>query len=277
MKIIFKLFITFSVIILNACSANITETNSFTISGSDTMFDLTSNLAAEYMKEHPGISINVIGGGTASGIRALIKGETDICTASRNLKPDEAKALADYYNSLGMVYLIAKDGLSIYLHPGNNVKNLSMSQLKDIFTGKINNWKVLGGKDTVIIPVIRNPNSGTYLYFKEHVLEDEEYSPNCLIEPTTKEIAKFVSEHTNAIGYGGMGYSLNVFNAAINGVEPLEKNIHNDTYPISRYLHFYTTKNPKGLIKDFIDWVLSPAGQSVVRKSGYIPLWENQL
>lgn len=241
------------------------------------MFELTSNLAEAYMKENPTVSINVKGGGTAEGINALIKNKTDICTASRNLKPYEAKLLAEYYGSLGLVFLIAKDGLSIYLNKNNHVKNISLNQLKKIYTGRIKNWKEIGGKDLQIIPVTRNPNSGTYLYFKEHILDGEEYLASKVVESTTNEIINFISENENAIGYGGMGYIGNVFHANIEGIEPNSENVRNDTYPITRYLHFFTTKTPGGAIKKFIDWVLSPAGQGIVRKSGYIPLWENKL
>ena len=263
-----------SFLIINSCSVKPVESNLIQIVGSDTMFELTSLLAEEYMKEHPGISINVQGGGTAEGIKALIKGETDICSASRNLKPNEAKALAEYYGSLGLVFLIAKDALSIYLNPNNKVKQLSLEQLKNIYEGKIINWKELGGKDTMIIAVIRNPNSGTYLYFKDHILEGEEYGLSSITKPTTREVVKFVAENVNAIGYGGMGYNENIIHAKIENIDPIENNIRNDTYPIIRYLHFFTTKTPGGVVKSFIDWVLTPAGQSIIRKSGFIPLWE---
>lgn len=272
-KSILFLFIT----LIAGCSGSRLDNYTFRIAGSDTMLELTSNLAEVYMKEHPGISIKVEGGGTAEGIKSLIKGNTDICTASRNLKPEESKLLADYYHSVGLIYLIAKDGLSIYIQPSNPVKNLTMNQLKDIFTGKINNWKTLGGKDTAIIIVTRNPNSGTYLYFKEHVLLGENYTSNSIVEATTKAIVNYISEHSNAIGYGGMGFNKKVFHLKINGIESIEANVINDTYPITRYLNFITTNSPNQIVKEFINWVLSPAGQSVVRNSGYIPLWENKL
>jgi phosphate transport system substrate-binding protein len=275
-RVLYKYFIIL-LLIFNSCSYKPIETNEIRIVGSDTMLELTSKLAELYMKENPGISIIVEGGGTAEGIKALIKNQTDICTASRNLKPEETKLLADYYGSLGLVFLIAKDALSIYVNPKNTVNDLSITQLKEIYSGKVNNWTMLNGKDTLIVPVVRNPNSGTYLYFMEHVLEGNEYTPNSVTEPTTKEIVKFVEDNENAIGYGGMGYKGNVIHARINGVEPSENNVRNDTYPIIRYLHFFTTKTPSGTIKNFIDWVLSPTGQSVVRKSGFIPLWENKL
>jgi len=273
--ILLHLFLIY--VLLIGCSSNISNRNIVTISGSDTMFELTSALAQEYMKEHPGISVQVEGGGTAAGIKSLIDGNIDICTASRNLKPYEAKALADYYGSLGLVFLIAKDALSIYSHPQNPVSNLTSEQLKKIFTSHITNWKEVGGVDTTIQTVIRNPNSGTYLYFKDHVLEGEEYAPNSIVIPQTKDIVKRVEENVNAIGYGGMGYTGNVTHIKIDGVEPTEQNVRNDNYPIIRYLHFFTTKYPTGEVKRFIDWVLSPAGQSVVRKTGFIPLWESKL
>jgi phosphate transport system substrate-binding protein len=265
------------VVLVYSCSFKPTEENEITIVGSDTMLELTSNLAEEYMKQNNGISVLVFGGGTVTGIKALINNQTDICTASRNLRPDEAKLLADYYGSLGLVFLIAKDALSIYVNPKNDIQDLTQSELKKIFSGEITNWNTLGGKDTAIVTVIRNPNSGTYLYFKDHVLEGVEYNDNAMVEPTTKEIVKFIEVNENAIGYGGMGSKGNIIHAKINGVEPTENNVRNDTYSIIRYLHFFTTKAPGGEVKRFIDWVLSPAGQSVVRKSGFIPLWENKL
>lgn len=275
MKTILHIFLVYGLLL--GCSSNISNRNIVTISGSDTMFELTSALAEEYMKEHPGISVKVGGGGTAAGIKSLIDGNIDICTASRNLKPFEAKALADYYGSLGLVFLVAKDALSIYTNPQNPVDNLSADQLRKIFTSQIKNWNEVGGVDTTIQTVIRNPNSGTYLYFKEHVLEGDEYASNSIVIPQTKDIVKQVEENVNAIGYGGMGYTGNVTHLKINGVEPTEQNVRNDTYPIIRYLHFFTTKYPTGQVKSFIDWVLSPAGQSVVRRSGFIPLWETKL
>ncbi len=241
------------------------------------MYELTSKLAEYFMKDNPGISIRVTGGGTASGIKQLIKGEIDICTASRNLKPDEAKQLADYYGSLGLVFLIAKDALSVFVNENIPIDNLTTNQLKKIFKGEITNWNELGGPDSLIQIVIRNPNSGTYLYFKDHVLEGEEYCQDAIIIPTTREIINFVGKNFNAIGYGGMGYKGNVKHIRIDDIEPTEANVRNDTYPISRYLHFFTTKSPGGNTKKFIDWVLSSAGQSIIRQTGFIPLWENKL
>lgn len=273
--LIFSLILT--VISVLGCSFKPTGENIIIISGSDTMYELNEKLANEYMKENPEVAVYVKGGGTKLGINDLIKNKTDICASSRNLKPDEAKLLAEYYGSLAVVYLIAKDGLSIYVNPSNFVNDLTLEQVKRIFTGKIKNWKDVGGKDTVIIPVLRNPNSGTYLYFKEHVLDDEDYTENGITLPSTREIVKFISENENAIGYGGVGYKEGVIQIKIDGVPPTELNIRNDTYSITRYLHFFLSKSPSGRVKDFIDWVLSPSGQSVIRNAGFISLWEYSL
>lgn len=272
MKIFSIIFV--GIIGLTSCSYKPVDVAVIKIKGSDTMKELTENLARKYMEQHPGVSVYVDGGGTATGVRALTRGEVDICTASRNLKPEEAKVLADYYGTLGIFFLVAKDALSIYLNPDNPVKDLSIKQLKNIFECKTVNWKVLGGRDQRIIPVIRNPNSGTHLYFKEHILGGDDYCNNVVVESTTRSVIEFISEHSNAIGYGGMGYKGDIFDAKIEGIEPSVKNAQNDTYPITRYLHFFTSKIPSGIVKDFIDWVLSPDGQKIVEDSGFIPLWE---
>lgn len=273
-----KFFISYLIVLsLWSCSFKPTGENIIIISGSDTMYELNEKLANAYMKENPEVSVYVKGGGTKLGINDLINNKTDICASSRNLKPNEAKLLAEYYGSLAVVYLIAKDGLSLYVNPNNIVNDLTLQQVKQIFTGKINNWKNVGGKDTVIVPVLRNPNSGTYLYFKEHVLDDEDYTENGITLPSTRKMIKYISENENAVGYGGVGYKEGVIQIRIDGVPPTELNIRNDTYPITRYLHYFLSKSPSGKVKDFINWVLSPSGQTVIRNAGFISLWEYSL
>jgi phosphate transport system substrate-binding protein len=175
---------------------------------------------------------------------------------------------------VGLFYLVAKDALCVYVNSNNPVKKLSLNEVRKVFDCEINDWSALGGKHQKIIPVIRNLNSGTHLYFKEHVLEGEDYCADAVVIPTTPEIIEYVEKNENAIGYGSIGYQGNVVRAKIDGIEPSEENARNDTYPITRYLHFFTTNVPGGTIKDFIDWVLSPEGQNVVKQSGFIPLWE---
>lgn len=272
MKILLGLML--SLLFLLGCSSQMNQISVIKIKGSDTMLELTEKLAEVYMKENPGVSIYVYGGGTALGVKALINGEADITTASRNLRPEESKDLADYYGTLTMIFLVAKDALSIYLNPANPVKNISKEDLRNIYECKITNWKDIGGLDEKIIPVIRNPNSGTHLYFKDHILEGESYCKNSVVQPTTRDVINFIMKSKNAVGYGGVGYRGEVKSALINGIEPSEKSARNDTYPITRYLHFFTAKVPTGAVKDFIDWVLSPEGQQIVDQSGFISLWE---
>jgi len=237
------------------------------------MLYLTKLLAEEYMKSNTSISIYVEGGGTAAGIKSFVKGETDICTASRVLKGEEVKILAEHFGSIGVSFIIAKDALTIFVNPKNKIKDFNLDQVKKIFTGKIKSWKELGGEDIPIQVLIRNPNSGTYLYFKEHVLNGEEYSSDAETKPTTQSIVEDIIYNKNFIGYGGIGYQKELINASIEGIEPTEENARNETYPISRYLYFYTQNTPTGLTKNFIDWVMSPEGQRIVKKAGYIPLW----
>jgi phosphate transport system substrate-binding protein len=271
-KILFLLLISF---LLAGCSrSRIDANNSIRIKGSDTMLYLTNLLAREYMRNNPSVSIYVEGGGTATGIKALGEGTIDICTASRPLMGDEVKILADKYSSVGMSTIIAKDALSIYVNLKNPLQNISIEQLKKMFLCEIKNWSQLSWENKGIVAVSRNPNSGTYLYFKEHILDGEDYCEEIQIKPTTESIVKFVSENIYAIGYGGIGYLTDsVKTLQINGINPTEENVIEDVYPIGRYLHFNTLRQPEGKVKKFINWVISNEGQRIVRESGYIPIW----
>ena len=266
-------------IILSACSGSVSEMNStIRIKGSDTMLYLTKILAREYMKTNPGISVYVEGGGTVTGIKALAEGEIDICTASRPLEGEDIKLFAEKFRSIGVSTLIAKDALCIYVNLKNPVNNLEVEQLKHIFICNINDWVELGWDNEKIILVGRNTNSGTYLYFKEHVLDGNDYCDQMNVEPTTESLVRFVSANQYAIGYGGIGYVTDsVKTLKINGLSASKENVLNDKYPISRYLHFYTIQPPQGKIKDFIDWVISDEGQKFISQSGYISIWSKNL
>jgi phosphate transport system substrate-binding protein len=242
--------------------------------GSDTMLILMRQWAEEYMKKYKDVSIYVEGGGSALGIRALINNEVDICAASRTMLPGEVRQLAEKRNRLGIAFLVAKDALSIYINRENPVRNLSMKQLQDIFTGRTRNWREVGGKDLPIKVISRSPNSGTFLYFREHVLNDLPYTEDAVIKNTTNEIVNTVFEDESAIGYGGTAYGEEVRHCRIENVSPTLENVHNDTYPIIRYLYLYTVDIPEGTIKDFIDWALGQEGQAIVARVGFIPLWE---
>ncbi|OGU33155.1 MAG: hypothetical protein A2057_10345 [Ignavibacteria bacterium GWA2_35_9] len=272
MKTLLVLVISFSFISCSGSGVNPNKT--IKIKGSDTMLYLTNLLALEYMKSNPDVSIYVEGGGSATGIKTLSEGIIDICTTSRTLKGEEVKILADNYRSVGMSTIIAKDGLSIFVNLKNPAENISLEEVKKIFKCEIKSWNQFGWDNKEIIAVSRNPNSGTYLYFKEHILEGEDYCPDIQIKPTTESIVKFVSENLYSIGYGGIGYLTDsVKSLKVNGIIPSEETVIDDSYPISRYLHFYTLRQPEGEVKKFIDWVISDEGQRVVRESGYIPIW----
>jgi phosphate transport system substrate-binding protein len=248
--------------------------HSIRIKGSDTMVFLVQRWAEAFMKTHAGIAVYSEGGGSATGIRALINGTTDICATSRPWQPEEVKELVEKQGSLGISILSAKDALSIYLHPENPLQNLTLDQIKDIFTSRVANWQSLGGHDEQIVVLNRNPNSGTYLFFEEHLLLGETYSSSAKTLPTTLSIVQAIAKNRAAIGYGGFAYGDSVQHASVNGIAPTPENVRNGKYPISRYLYLYTVSQPHGIMKQFIDWVLSPEGQRVVQEVGYIPLYE---
>jgi len=249
-----------------------------TVKGSDTMVVLGQRWAEEYMKKHAASTIQVTGGGSGTGISALINGTTDICEASRAMKDAEKKQLAGKAGAPPVETVVARDGLSVYVNDSNPIKELTMAQLKAIFTGKVDNWKALGGPDARIIPYSRENSSGTYVFFKEHVLQNADYTPRAQAMPGTAAVVNAVVKEKNGIGYGGAAYAKGIKVLKVKkddqspAIEPDDKTIKNGTYPLSRPLFFYTRANPSAEIKAFIDWVLSPEGQGIVTKVGYFPI-----
>ena len=249
-----------------------------TIKGSDTMIILGQRWAEQYMDGNPGKVVQVTGGGSGTGIAALINGTTDICQASRPMKDDEKKKLRDRFQTMGTEIPVARDGLAIYLHDANPVRELSLDQLRSIYTGQFTNWKQVGGADAPIVLYSRENNSGTYVYFKDHVLQGRDYSARCQTLPGTAAVVNAVARDRNGIGYGGGAYAKGVRecgvkkNAASPAVLPTAAAVRDGSYPISRYLYFYTRTRPAGDVKKFVGWVLSDAGQSVVTLVGYYPV-----
>ena len=249
-----------------------------TVKGSDTMVILAQRWAEKYMEKHPGITVQVTGGGSGIGIAALINGATDICNASRPMKQSERDKLKARYNTLGVEVKAAKDGISLYLNDKNSVKELTIDQIKQIYTGKLTNWKQVGGKDAKIIVYGRENSSGTYVYFKDNVLEGEDYTSTMQSLPGTAAVVNAVAKDANAIGYGGAAYAKGVRFAAVKkdasspAYVPSEETIKNNSYPITRYLYMYLKTRPTGEIKDYIDWILSREGQDIVAKVGYFPV-----
>jgi phosphate transport system substrate-binding protein len=254
------------------------QAGTITVKGSDTMVVLGQRWAEEYMKKHKDVTVQVTGGGSGTGISALINGTTDVCEASRAMKDAEKKQLADKAGGAPVEITTAKDGLSVYVNDTNPVNELSMAQLKGIFTGKITSWKDVGGPDAKIIPYSRENSSGTYVFFKEHVLENADYTPRAQAMPGTAAVVNAVTKEKFGIGYGGAAYAKGIKIIKVKkdpagaAVAPSEATIHDGTYPLSRPLYFYLRPNPSGEIKGFTDWVLSPEGQEIVKKVGYYPI-----
>lgn len=248
-----------------------------TIKGSDTMVILAQRWSELY-PDKKNVEFQVTGGGSGTGVAALINGTTDICSSSRPIKKDEVAQLEKKFGYKGLEIRVAMDGLAIYVHKDNPVKQLSLAQIKDIFTGKFTNWKDVGGLNKPILLYSRENNSGTYEFFKEHVLNKQDFASNTQHMAGTAALINAVSKDPNSIGFGGAAYAKNVKAIAVSkdgsgkGVVPSDKAIHSGEYPISRFLYFYLNQKPSGNIKKFIDWVISPAGQKVVTEVGYYPI-----
>lgn len=248
-----------------------------TVKGSDTMVILSQKWAEAFMKSHPDIIIQVTGGGSGTGISALINGATDICNASRPMKKSEIEKLKERHNTLGVEIPCAKDGITVFLNNTNPVSELSIGQLSDIFSGKVTNWKQVGGKDAPIKLYGRENSSGTYVFFQEEVVKGD-FAPSCQTLPGTAAVVNAVMKDVNGIGYGGAAYAEGIKickvkkDATSPAYEASAENIKKGLYPISRYLYMYTTNRPAGEIKEFIDWTLSPEGQKMVTEVGYFPV-----
>jgi phosphate transport system substrate-binding protein len=249
-----------------------------TVKGSDTMVVLGQRWAEEYMKKHAGTAVQVTGGGSGTGISALINGTTDVCEASRSMKDTEKKQLAEKAGGPPEEITVARDGLSVYVNGSNPLNELTMAQLKGIFTGKITSWKELGGPDARIIPYSRENSSGTYVFFKEHVLQNADYTPRAQAMPGTAAVVNAVSKEKFGIGYGGAAYAKGIKilkvkkDDATPGIAPSDVTIKDGSYPLSRPLFFYLRPKATAEIKAFTSWVLSPEGQAIVIKVGYFPI-----
>jgi len=248
-----------------------------TIKGSDTMVILVQRWT-EMFPDKTAVEFQVTGGGSGVGIAALLNGTTDICASSRPMKPAEVEQMKAKYNYKGLEVRVARDGLAVYVHKSNKIKQLTMEQVRLIFTGKVTNWKQLGGADKPINLYSRENNSGTYEFFKEHVLLKQDFAPQAQHMAGTAALINAVSKDPNAIGFGGAAYAKNVKALAIAQeagkpyIAPTEATILDAQYPISRFLYFYLSKRPEGNVKKFIDWVISKQGQKVVTDVGYYPI-----
>jgi len=253
-----------------------------TVKGSDTLVILAQKWAEVYMREHPATKIQVTGGGSGIGFAALQNNTTDIADASRPIKPAERVACIKSFGKDPREYKVALDGLSIYVHSSNPLNEVSIDQLDQIFTGKVTNWKDLGGPDSPITVYSRENSSGTYEFFKEHILKGKDFVSSAQTMPGTAALLQAVSNDPKGIGYGGAAYGhgakvLKVKKTSDGpAIEPTEENVLSGKYPIWRYLFNYV--NPakdKDEIAAYLKWIQSAEGQKIVKDVGYYPLPEN--
>jgi phosphate transport system substrate-binding protein len=254
------------------------EKESITIKGSDTVLPLAQMEAEKLMVKDSSVTVSVVGGGTGVGITALLEGTTDIAMASRDLKTEETLKFKEAKIEI-VKRLIAYDALSIVVHPGNKVSQLTREQIEKIYTGEIKNWKEVGGEDLQIVAYSRESSSGTYEYFKEEVLDDKNYATDILSMPATGAIVQSVSQTKGAIGYIGLAYqtkSVKQLSVSYdNGktyVAPSVAAAKDKSYPISRPLFFFYDKVDTEKVNSIVDFTLSEEGQKVVSEIGYVPL-----
>ncbi|MCE5200476.1 MAG: phosphate ABC transporter substrate-binding protein [Armatimonadota bacterium] len=255
------------------------------IKGSDTMVNLGQAWAEVYMKTHSGANVAVTGGGSGTGIAAMIQGTTDIAESSRPMKEEE-KALAEKRGTNPVEHEVALDALSVIVNHSNPISKLTIDQLSNIFTGKITNWKQVGGLDEKIVLLSRDKNSGSHVFFLEHVVRrgnekgPEEYAQSTLMMPSSEAIASQVATDKGTIGYVGLGYvdpkkhkALTIAKTAAGPfIKPSIDTAIDHTYPISRPLYWYTNGQPKGEIKSLLEFVMSTEGQNIVDKLGFAPI-----
>ncbi len=251
--------------------------NAQKIKGSDTCLPLVQKEAEAYKKKFPTSSITITGGGSGVGISALMDGSCDLSMSSRKLKMDEKLKLQEAGKSYKEV-IMANDALSVIVNPANKVSQLTRVQLEGIYTGKIKNWKEVGGDDLTIVVYSRESSSGTYEFFKEKVLMNKNYASTALNMPATGAIVQSVSQTKGAIGYVGLAYmesDVKAIAVSFDGktfVKPSMENAINKTYPVVRPLYFYYNVTKEKTVKPFIDYILSAEGQAIVKQVGFIPL-----
>ncbi len=247
---------------------------SVTVEGSDTMVNLGQAWAEAFSEEHPNVMVSVKGGGSGNGIAALINGTIDFANASREMKSEEIQ-LAESKGIKPIETAVALDGITVVVNPSNGVSGLTLDQLGKIYRGEVANWKDVGGADKGIVLLGRDTSSGTYEYFKEEVVgKGAEHSKSMLNLPSNQAITEEVKGNDGAIGYIGIGYAEKAGAAvkllSVDGVEPTAESVLSGEYPLSRELHMYSNGEPEGVLKAYIDWILSPAGQAIAEEQGFV-------
>ena len=254
------------------------------IKGSDTIVNLALAWAEQYQAEHPEISISVTGGGSGTGIAALLNKTVDIANASRQMQAEEIqKAQASGFEPVEFV--IARDAIGVIVNPANPVGQLTMQQVSDIYSGRINNWSQVGGRDWPIVRLSREVNSGTHVYFRDTVIRlgDKNnktlFATDTLLLPSSEGIVSEIRLNPNAIGYDGLGYipsDLKTVALARDATSPYVlpsiTSVNDKSYPVARDLYMYTAGQPTGAVKAYLDWVVSPEAQTIVANLGFVPI-----
>src|SRR5512146_1396737 len=255
--------------------------------GSDTIVNLALAWAEQYQQEHANIRISVTGGGSGTGIAALINGTVDIANASRQISADETKQ-AEAKGIKPEEFVIARDAIAVIVNPENPISRLTLQQISDLYSGKIKNWRELGGDDRPIVRLSRETNSGTHVYFLETVVrlgsktDKTLFSMDTLLLPSSEGIIAELRDNPDAIGYDGLGYvptdgSIKVLAVAVDAGSPYTlpsvQTVNGKTYPIARDLYMYTAGDPQGAAKDYLDWIRTSAeAQDIVGKLGFVPI-----
>jgi phosphate transport system substrate-binding protein len=289
-RFILLVFILFALVFTSACgpassggAASDSSEAYIENKGSDTIVNLALAWAERYQSEHPEVRISVTGGGSGTGIASLINKTVDIANASRKIKEEEIKEATT--NGVEPVeHIIARDAIAVIVNPENPVSQLTLKQISDLYSGKINNWKEVGGDDRPVVRLSRETNSGTHVYFLETVLRlgnsDDKtlFSMDTLLLPSSEGIIAELRQNPNAIGYDGLGYvpkDLKMIAIAeeegSSYVLPSIETVNDKSYPIARDLYMYTNGEPTGLVKEYLDWIISPEAQEIVAELGFVP------
>jgi phosphate transport system substrate-binding protein len=252
--------------------------------GSDTLVNLALAWAEAYHQQYPQVEISVTGGGSGTGIAALINGTVDLANASRQIKTEEIQQATDN-GIIPMEHIVARDAIAVIVNPENPVNQLTIQQLSDIFSGKINNWSEVGGDDRPIVRLSRETNSGTHVFFLENVIRMGDpnnktlFSPDTLLLQSSEGITVETRDNPNVIGYDGLGYvtpEVKVIAVAKDNlgpyVLPSADSVNEGEYPIARDLYMYTNGDPTGAVLDYLNWITMADAQGVVTKLGFVPI-----
>lgn len=262
--------------VVAVCSFAVSPTvaDNLVIKGSTTVLPIAQKVAEAYMKENPDTKISISGGGSGNGIKAIIDSTTDIADSSRFIKGKEVK-LAVEKGVYPVPFSVAYDCIIPVVHPSNSVKDLSLKQLKDIYEGKIRNWKQVGGPDRKVVVISRDTSSGTYEVWEKKVMKKARVFPGALLQASNGAVVQAVAKNKNAVGYIGLGYLNNSIKAtSVNGITGSATTTLNGTFPVSRPLYMFTNGWPTGDVAKFINYVLHPQkGQPLAKEAGYVPLY----